>query len=46
MKNCEASSVIMHMRGKNMVRFQVLTVVSMKITALWDIEPCSFVEID
>jgi hypothetical protein len=30
----------------NLVRFQVLTVVSMKMTALWDIEQCRIVEVD
>jgi hypothetical protein len=28
------------------VRFHVLTVTSMKLTAFWDIAPCSFVEVD
>jgi hypothetical protein len=28
------------------VRFQVLTVASMKITVFWDIAPCRLVEID
>jgi hypothetical protein len=28
------------------VRFQVLTAACMKIAALWDIAPCSFVEVD
>jgi hypothetical protein len=30
----------------NCVRFQVLTEVSMKTTAFWDIAPCSLVEVD
>jgi hypothetical protein len=28
------------------VRFQVLTAASMKVTAFWDIAPCSLVEVD
>jgi hypothetical protein len=28
------------------VRFQVLTVVSMKVSAFWDIAPCSLIEVD
>jgi hypothetical protein len=28
------------------VRVQVLTATSMKMTALWDISPCSLVEVD
>jgi hypothetical protein len=28
------------------VRFQVLMVASMKITAFWDIAPCSLIEVD
>jgi hypothetical protein len=28
-----------------LVRFEVLTVVSMKMTAFWDIVPCSLVEV-
>jgi hypothetical protein len=28
------------------VRFQVLTVASMKIGAFWDIAPCSFIGVD
>jgi hypothetical protein len=29
-----------------MVRFQVLTAASMKMTLFWDVAPCSLVEID
>jgi hypothetical protein len=28
------------------VRFQLLTVASMKMTVFWDVTPCSLVEID
>jgi hypothetical protein len=28
------------------VKFQVLTAASMKMTAFWDIDPCSLVEVD
>jgi hypothetical protein len=28
------------------VRFQVLTVVSVKMTAFWDTAPCSLIEVD
>jgi hypothetical protein len=28
------------------VRFDVLTVVGMKVTAVWDIAPCSLAEVD
>jgi hypothetical protein len=31
---------------KKTVRFQVLTAASMKMTAFWDITPCSVVELD
>jgi hypothetical protein len=33
-------------RFSNVVRFHVLTVASVKMTAFWDIAPCSLVDVD
>jgi hypothetical protein len=33
-------------RMKALVRFQVLTAVSMKFRVFWDVVPCSYVEVD
>jgi hypothetical protein len=45
--NAEKSCPCTDIRSRiNFVIFQVLTAASVKMTAFWDITPCSFVEID